>query len=416
MVTISPGPNNTSRGAAARGGAASGGSNMSMKRILLSSLLLITTLGMYLYFRMLRAVNLGYNYQNAALHDNNMAMLKQKNEQSWKDHRDKRFNSNNNSNSNNNQQQQIRGKNYVRKNTDTTSLEEERDYNTQELSGLRPTDNDNINTDTDTDTHVDVVEAEPLFVPTLDNDDDAEEEEENEEDDDQDGSTDEQEDVAVEEEEQQQEQDKDGSIDEPPTPVWHIESDPDDSFERIYLTDEERPKYKHLRNLGKGGQVNKGIGIKHFFNPICRHYRFDESRLPTVSVVITTQNEPDNWISITVESILARTPPNLLVDVIVVDDNGIPGHHGLPPNIRKNVDEDEWEYIKSLSPKVKVIQHDDREGCARSRLTGAKVATGEILMFVDSHIEMPAQALPVRSNSAIRLAALAQLWRQLPMR
>jgi polypeptide N-acetylgalactosaminyltransferase len=400
MVTISPGPNNTSRGAAARGGAPSGGSNMSMKRILLSSLLLITTLGMYLYFRMLRAVNLGYNYQNAALHDN-MAMLKQKNEQTWKDHRDKRFNNNNNSNSNNRsnqqQQQQIRGKNYVRKNTDD---EEEKDYDTQNLSGLRPTD-DNINTDTDT--HVDVVETEPLFVPTLDNND-AEEEEENEEDDDQDGSTDEQEDIAVENEELEQEKDKDGSIDEPPTPVWHIESDPDDSFERIYLTDEERPKYKHLRNLGKGGQVNKGNGIKHFFNPICRHYRFDESRLPTVSVVITTQNEPDNWISITVESILARTPPNLLVDVIVVDDNGIPGHHGLPPNIRKNVDEDEWEYIKSLSPKVKVIQHDDREGCARSRLTGAKVATGEILMFVDSHIEMESStwyhhlALPIVEN------------------
>lgn len=194
------------------------------------------------------------------------------------------------------------------------------------------------------------------------------------------------------------------SADEVPTPVWHMASDPDDSFERIYLTPEERPKFKHLRDLGKGGPVNKGKGIKHYFNPMCRHYRFDESRLPTVSVVITTQNEPDDWISVTVESILARTPPNLLVDVIVVDDNGIPGQHGLPPNIRKNVDEKEWDYVKSLSPKVQVIQHSNREGCARSRLTGAKAATGEVLMFVDSHIEMESStwyhhlAIPIVEN------------------
>ena len=174
----------------------------------------------------------------------------------------------------------------------------------------------------------------------------------------------------------------------PPTPPWWLESDPDDSFERIYLPLEDKLKYKNLRNLGKGGAVNKGNGIKHFFNPMCRHYRFNDEDFPTVSVIMTTQNEPDDWISLSVESILGRTPPSLLKEVIVVDDNGVPGHHGLPDNIRKNVDEEEWEYIKNLSPKVKVIKHDDREGCARSRLSGAKVATGEVLMFVDSHIEM----------------------------
>lgn len=172
----------------------------------------------------------------------------------------------------------------------------------------------------------------------------------------------------------------------PPTPPWHIVSDPDDSFERNYVPLLDRYKYKNLRNLSK--DVNKGAGIKHFFNPMCRHYRFDESMLPTVSVIMTTQNEPDDWISISVESILARTPPNLLVDIIVVDDNGIPGKHGLPDNIRRNVDEAEFEYIKSLSPKVSVIKHENREGCARSRLSGARAAKGEVLMFVDSHIEM----------------------------
>jgi hypothetical protein len=48
--------------------------------------------------------------------------------------------------------------------------------------------------------------------------------------------------------------------------------------------------------------------------------------MPTVSVImsviITTQNDPDDWISLSAEPILARTPPHLLVEIIV-DDNGI---------------------------------------------------------------------------------------------
>ena len=52
------------------------------------------------------------------------------------------------------------------------------------------------------------------------------------------------------------------------------------------------------------------------------------------------------------------------------------------------MDESEWEYISNLSPKVRVIHHDGREGCGLSRLTGARAAMGEVLMFVDSHIEM----------------------------
>jgi len=102
-----------------------------------------------------------------------------------------------------------------------------------------------------------------------------------------------------------------------PTPAWWIESDPDDSFERIYLDMEEKKRYKNLRNLGSGGIVTNGTGIKRFFNPMCRHYRFNETKMPTVSVIMTSQNEPDDWVSLSVQSLLARTPPSLLKEVIV---------------------------------------------------------------------------------------------------
>eukprot|EP00985_Skeletonema_marinoi_P021029 scaffold12679_cov96-Skeletonema_marinoi.AAC.1 len=57
MVNISASSRGSSR-------AAGNNNNMSMKRILLLSFITISTLGMYLYFRMLKAVNLGMNYQD----------------------------------------------------------------------------------------------------------------------------------------------------------------------------------------------------------------------------------------------------------------------------------------------------------------------------------------------------------------
>ena len=41
-----------------------------------------------------------------------------------------------------------------------------------------------------------------------------------------------------------------------------------------------------------------------------------------ISVIIMTQNDPDDWILLSVKSILARTLPHLLVEIIV-DENGI---------------------------------------------------------------------------------------------
>jgi len=122
---------------------------------------------------------------------------------------------------------------------------------------------------------------------------------------------------------------------------------------------------------------------RSLFNPVCHRYRFpDLSVFPTISVIIPFQNERPGLLSMTVHSLLAQTPPSILKEIIVIDDNGALGEE------RSDIDEAELEHIQSLHPKIIWISNDEKKGCAGARLQGVKRATADVIMVVDSHVEM----------------------------
>ncbi|XP_041367865.1 polypeptide N-acetylgalactosaminyltransferase 16-like [Gigantopelta aegis] len=108
----------------------------------------------------------------------------------------------------------------------------------------------------------------------------------------------------------------------------------------------------------------------------CRHNVRDTSVLPKASVIISFHNEAPSVLLRTVSSVVTRSAPSLLQEVILVDDNS-----------SKGAVDRSFEDALRLWPKVKLVRTSRREGLVRARLFGASQATGSVLVFLDSHCE-----------------------------
>lgn len=94
------------------------------------------------------------------------------------------------------------------------------------------------------------------------------------------------------------------------------------------------------------------------------------------SIIICYYNEAPSALLRTIHSVLERSPPQLIEELIVIDDSS----------------SDEFHYEKICKPYIssKIVtfsRTEKREGLIRARIFGAKLAKGDVLIFLDSHVE-----------------------------
>ncbi|XP_045498239.1 putative polypeptide N-acetylgalactosaminyltransferase 9 [Colias croceus] len=107
----------------------------------------------------------------------------------------------------------------------------------------------------------------------------------------------------------------------------------------------------------------------------CKQRNYSKN-LPEVSVVICFHNEAWSVLLRTIESVLHRSPPDLLKEIILIDDFSSMRH----------LNEDLENYVRTKL-KVVLIRAIHRKGLIRARIMGAKYASGTVVVFLDSHCE-----------------------------
>jgi len=118
-------------------------------------------------------------------------------------------------------------------------------------------------------------------------------------------------------------------------------------------------------------------------NKLCHIQNYSKVLL-NASVIICFYNEEKNTLYRTLHSVLDRTPSHLLHEILLVNDFS---DNGLSD------DEINHYIFENLNPKVKLFSTKRREGLIRARVYGAKQATGQVLVFLDSHCEVNQQWL-----------------------
>ncbi|XP_077984164.1 polypeptide N-acetylgalactosaminyltransferase 10-like [Glandiceps talaboti] len=117
-------------------------------------------------------------------------------------------------------------------------------------------------------------------------------------------------------------------------------------------------------------------------DPRCKTLQYF-SKLPNASIVVPFHNEGLSILKRTVHSILNRSPPELVHEILLVDDYS--DHEECKQPLE--------DYMVNID-KVRIIRAAKREGLIRTRLLGANMATGQVLIFLDSHIECNVNWLP----------------------
>ncbi|XP_026674683.1 polypeptide N-acetylgalactosaminyltransferase 35A-like isoform X2 [Ceratina calcarata] len=137
------------------------------------------------------------------------------------------------------------------------------------------------------------------------------------------------------------------------------------------------------KNFSFNVLVSDNIGL-HRELPDTRHKlcKLQEysNRLPNASIVICFYNEHYTTLLRSLHSIVDKTPADLLHEIILVNDWS--DSEALHEQVKAYTSGD------NFNGTVKLFKTERREGLIRARMFGARRATGKVLIFLDSHVEV----------------------------
>lgn len=111
-------------------------------------------------------------------------------------------------------------------------------------------------------------------------------------------------------------------------------------------------------------------------NGACKLKRYEYPSLPKTSIIICFTEESWSTLLRSVHSILNRTPPELIEEILLVDDFSQSTFQGRSLQT----------YISSFT-NVRLIRLQHRHGLVGARIAGIENTTAEVITFLDSHIE-----------------------------
>lgn len=184
------------------------------------------------------------------------------------------------------------------------------------------------------------------------------------------------------------------------------------SLELIWWPQTKLVSQEPSRILGYQSKLSRNISFLAytFLSPEfgeyfrCKHWNYPDD-LPKVSVVIVFHNEGWSTLLRTVQSVIDRSPPQFLEEVLLVDDFSDKGNLGIIKNhwnllkyfwnfVSVHLKKKLAEFIKKYDGKVRLIRNSEREGLIRTRTRGAKESKGEVVLFLDAHCEVGPNWLP----------------------